>query len=62
MVIVKIHLRAQVEVSAIRRQPTVASYMREGIWGNVWNGESEPKRGKQGIHAEKEVATEMGDW
>lgn len=31
MVIMKIHLRAQVEVSAIRRYPTVASYMREGI-------------------------------
>lgn len=58
----KIHLRAQVEVSAIRRSPTVASYMRAGTRGSVQNGKSEPKREKQGIHAEEEAATEMGDW
>lgn len=34
----------------------------DGKWGTVWNGESESKKEKQGIHSGPKAAKEMGDW
>lgn len=59
----KIRLRAQVEVSSIGRGIIQwYSYMGRGKVAKCLEWGFRAQEGKQGMHAEEEVVTEMEDW